>query len=148
MNYCKSNIVRPATVLVTMLMAAGAHAGYFDGKHTLLCTSHETYQCDFAEGCQQVAAADVGGQGQYLVDFKKKLVTSGSPESPLKTRIENQEIVDNTMFIQGIEDGSTSRRDGAGWSMSINHPDGGMILSVAAGDVSFSLLGSCTPYDD
>ena len=81
------------------------------------------------------------------MNFKKKTVTSGNPDSPLKTTIHNQEFIDNTLFIQGIEDGSTTRRDGAGWSMSINSPDGIMVLAVAAGDASFSVLGACTPYD-
>ena len=142
-------------LLIVAMVAAGAegvtgataHAGYFDGKHQLLCTAQQVFQCDFSEGCQRVVAEEVGGQGRYLVNFKKKTVTSGDPESPLKTSIQNREIVDNTMFIQGIEDGSTTRRDGAAWSMSINSPDGAMVLSVAAGDVSFTLLGACTPYD-
>lgn len=134
--------------LVASLAGATAQAGYFDGKHQLLCTAQQIFQCDMAEACQAVAPEDVGGQGQYLINFKTKTVTSGNPESALKTTIENQEIVDNTLFIQGIEDGSTTRRDGAGWSMSINSPDGVMVLSVAAGDVSFTALGACTPYDD
>ena len=131
-----------------LLIGTTAQAGYFDGKHQLLCTAQQMFQCESTQGCQGVAAEDVGGQGQYLIDFKKKTVTSGNPESPLKTTIHNQEFIDNTLFIQGIEDGSTTRRDGAGWSMSINSPDGVMVLAVAAGDASFSVLGACTPYDD
>ncbi len=133
--------------LGTALLGATAQAGYFEGKHQLLCTGQQTFQCGFFEGCQHVAAEEVGGQAQYLVNFKKKTVTSGNPDSPLKTTIHNQEFIDNTLFIQGIEDGSTTRRDGAGWSMSINSPDGVMVLAVAAGDASFSVLGACTPYD-
>jgi hypothetical protein len=144
MDYRKTLIVG----LSAMCVGATAQAGYFDGKHQLLCTAQQMFQCDSVEGCQRVAAEDVGGQGQYLINFKKKTVTSGNPESPLKTSIQNQEIVDNTLFIQGIEDGSTTRRDGAAWGMSINSPDGVMVLSVAAGDVSFTILGACTPYDD
>lgn len=144
MDYRKTLVIG----LGAALAGATAHAAdYFDGKHQLLCTAQQVFQCDFAEGCQRVVAEEVGGQGRYLVNFKKKTVTSGNPESPLKTTIQNQEVVDDTMFIQGIEDGSTTRRDGAGWSMSINSPDGAMVLSVAAGDVSFTLLGACTPYD-
>jgi hypothetical protein len=131
----------------TLLAGTTAQAGYFDGKHQLLCTAQQSFQCESSGGCQAVSAEDVGGQGRYLINFKKKTVTSGNPDSPLKTTIENQEIVDNTMFIQGIEDGSTTRRDGAAWGMSINSPDGVMVLSVAAGDVSFTVLGACTPYD-
>ena len=130
-----------------LLIGTTAQAGYFDGKHQLLCTAQQMFQCESTQGCQGVAAEDVGGQGQSLIDFKKKTVTSGNPESPLKTTIHNQEFIDNTLFIQGIEDGSTTRRDGAGWSMSINSPDGTMVLAVAAGDASFSVLGACTPYD-
>jgi hypothetical protein len=138
---------RVSIVGVCLALAAGvAEANYFDGKQQLLCTAFQIFQCDSIDGCQSVAVDDVGASRHYLLDFKKKLITT-SRENPLQSRIDNQEIHDNTLFVQGIEDGQANVRDGAAWAFSINQPDGQMVLSVSAGDAGFVALGGCTPYD-
>lgn len=126
------------------VLSTSASAGYYDGKQQLLCTTFQTFQCDPSAGCESVAIDDVGGSRQYLLDFKKKEVTDGSE---VRSRIDNYEVIDRTLFVQGVEDGRSDVRDGVAWSLSVSDPDGMMVLSVSAGDVGFVGLGACTPYD-
>ena len=141
--------MRYRTLIVAVaitLSGTAAAENYFDGKQQLLCTAFQTFQCDPTAGCQSVPSDDVGASRHYLLDFKKKLIKTSS-EEPLESRIDNLETHDNTLFVQGIENGRPNVRDGAAWGFSINQPDGQMVLSVSAGDAGFVALGGCTPYD-
>lgn len=139
------------TALAAALMVASSGAwakDYYDGKTPLVCTIHELFQCDIAQECQSVNAADVNAPTHLLVDFKKKLVTGNEPGSPLKTTIENVETVDDKLIFQGIEDGQEQvQDDGGGWTVSITKPFGTMTVAQASSGAAFVLFGACAPND-
>jgi hypothetical protein len=136
-------------LLASVLLAMGspAMAGDYDGKHNLSCTTTQVFECHSDTACEPVTAEEYGSAKGFVLDFKKKTITSAI-EGPEKSDIERVEIIDDQLFVQGIEDGADGVKDGGAWSFAIGSADGIMTSTVARGDgTAFVLLGFCASPD-
>ena len=137
------------TVTIAALLGlapTAALAGYFDGKHDLLCSMHQLFECDAPNACQAVTPDQINAFSHLDVNFGSKLITRAGVESTQKTDIEMVETgVDGKLIISGIEDGSPNARDGAGWTISIMDPEGTMVMAVAGDGFAVVGLGACVP---
>jgi len=132
-----------ATLLASPL--AGAVDSYFDGKDPLLCTIQRVYQCEIGAACGKVSREEIGAARNLAINFKHKQVTRIGGEDTRVSDIDNVEIIDDKLVLQGIEDGAESERDGGGWTLSITDPEGEMTLTVSGHAVAFVGLGHCAP---
>jgi hypothetical protein len=138
-----------------MMMAAGALAAaailpavagaeQFDGTRPLLCSAFQMFECDLAQGCQQVNAEQIGVASSWNIDFRKKQVI-GTSANAEPNAIDRVEVLDGKLFLSGIQDGSPTERDGVAWSVSINNPNGLMTIMVAGEGAGIVGLGNCVP---
>ena len=82
-----------------------------------------------------------------MLDFAAKTLDSVA-DTPQVSRIERSEVINDPLFVQGIEDGSKTANDGAAWSFAISDPSGIMVATVAKGDGSaFVIQGFCDVKD-
>jgi hypothetical protein len=137
------------TIVFTAMMAVMAtvsSASFFDGKTPLICTVHQLFECDPPNDCQAVTPDQINGVSHLNIDFEKKLITRAGVESEQKSTIQRVETnIDGKLVIQGIEDGRSDVRDGAGWSISIMDPEGTMTMAVAGDGFAVVGLGACVP---
>ena len=100
-----------------MMMAAGALAAaailpavagaeQFDGKRPLLCSAFQMFECDLAQGCQQVNAEQIGVASSWNIDFRKKQVI-GTSANAEPNAIDRVEVLDGKLFLSGIQDGDS-----------------------------------------
>ena len=129
------------------LASSGAFAvdSYFDAKDPLLCTIQRIYQCDIGAACNKVDQQEIGAARNLAINFKHKQVTRIGDDHKRISDIDNVEIIDNKIVMQGIEDGNNPELDGGGWTMTVTDPEGEMALTVSGHAVAFVGLGHCTP---
>ena len=134
------------SLLALSLGAGSAQAGYFDGKHALLCSIYQLFECDHPNACVAVTPDEVNAMSHFDVDFKKKVITRAGEDSPQKSSIKHVHTdIDGKLIIQGVEDGAAEERDGAGWSVSIMDPEGTMVMAIAGDGFGIIGLGACVP---
>jgi hypothetical protein len=143
----KNTTLGTALLVGSTLTSSAAFAvdSYFDGKNPLLCTLQRIYQCEIGAACNKVSAEEVGAARHLAINFKHKQITHIGDDNNRVSDIDNVEIIDEKVIMQGIEDGKDSERDGGGWSLSITDPEGEMTLTVSSHAVAFVGLGHCTP---
>jgi len=121
-------------------------AGFYDGKTPLLCSIYQLFECDPPNGCMAVGPEEIQGPSHLKIDFKAKTVTHAGEESGRKSDIKSMTSdLDGKVIIQGVEDGDTETRDGAGWTISIMDPEGTMVMATAADGFAVVGLGACVP---
>ena len=76
-------------------------------------------------------------------DFKAKTVQLEHWDAGLTSKIDRVATIDHSLVVQGIDEGSASEVDGAGWTMTVNQHYGTMIMTVSGADVGFVGIGSC-----
>jgi hypothetical protein len=129
-----------------VIAAESAQASFFDGKHELLCSIHQLYECDPPNGCVAVTPSEIRGVSHINIDFKKKLITRAGVDSAQKSEIKTVRTgIDGKLMLQGVEDGQPNERDGAGWSISIMDPEGTMVMATAGDGFAVVGLGACVP---
>ena len=136
-------------LIITILVSATglAHAEpskHFDGKRPLLCTATQMFECDLTYGCMQVTADEIGAANAWAIDFKKRQLTPAIP-GRAPNAIAHSEVLDDKIFMTGVQDGDPNESDGVAWSASINAANGVMTLMIAGEDVGFVGLGNCVP---
>ncbi len=132
---------------ISLLIGASAAAGDFDGKHDLVWTSMQIFECHPDQDCSSVLSEECGAASQFVLDFGAKTLDSVA-DTPQVSRIERSEVIDDQLFVQGIEDGSKTAKDGAAWSFAISDPSGVMVATVAKGDgTAFVIQGFCDVKD-
>ena len=133
-------------LLCTAIIPFSAMAGNFDGSKALYCALMDTVQCLPGGECQEVETEDVNLPDFIMINFKKKIITTtkegGSERS---SKIENRELIDGKLIVQGAEDGVEGVRDGLGWSIAINETTGKMVFTGSGDGVGFVFFGACTP---
>jgi hypothetical protein len=145
MNIASILGIATAAVCATFAGTASA-ASYFDGSTTLLCTAQRFHQCDAEDGCVKVKAQEIGvARGQWLVDFKNKVVRPADPKINRQSKITTVQYVEGTLYAQAIELDKEQNPDGIAWSLSISDPDGAMTLAAASKDAAFVGTGICVP---
>ena len=120
-------------------------AGSFDGSKTLLCAPQSAVECGPDGGCQQVSPNSVNLPDFFQIDFKAKMITRISGSADQKgSKIDNMEVLDSKLILQGADDGVENVRDGLAWSMSIAQDTGKLVASAAGDGEAFVIFGACT----
>jgi len=120
-------------------------AGSFDGSKTLLCAPQSAVECGPDGGCQQVSPTSVNLPDFFQIDFKEKMISRISNSEKHKgSKIENMEVLDSKLILQGADDGIENVRDGIAWSMTIAQDTGKLVASAAGDGEAFVIFGACT----
>ena len=119
--------------------------GDFDGTKPLLCAVAEVNECEAFAGCQAVQAESVGAPRLLRIDPAAGTIATSGADGRISS-IENQELVDGKLIVQGIEDGAEGVRDGVGWSIAITEQAGHMVASASGDDIGFVIFGSCSTH--
>ena len=121
-------------------------AGSFDGSKNLLCAPQSAVECGPDANCQQVSPTSVNLPDFFQINFKKKMITRVSnSEKHQGSKIDNMEVLDSKLILQGADDGVEGVRDGLAWSMTIAQDTGKLIASAAGESEAFVIYGACTP---
>jgi len=132
--------------LFCLVASSPSVAGVFDGSKPLYCALMDTVQCLPGGECQELEAEDVNLPDFLVIDFKKKTITTTKEGGMQRSStIENRELIDGKLIVQGAEDGVEGVRDGLGWSIAINESTGKMVLTGSGDDIAFVVFGACTP---
>ena len=121
-------------------------AGSFDGSKTLLCAPQSASECGPDGSCQQVSPTSVNLPDFFQIDFKEKMITrvAGS-EKHKGSKIDNMEVLDSKLILQGADDGIENVRDGIAWSLTIAQDTGRFVAGAAGDSEAFVIFGACTP---
>ena len=143
-----SKLLTGMCTLVMLLIFAvpfTVFADSFDGSKTLLCAPQSAVECGPDGSCQQVSPASVNLPDFFQIDFKAKIITrvAGS-EKHKGSKIDNMEVLDSKLILQGADDGIEGVRDGIAWSMTIAQDTGKLVASAAGEQEAFVIFGACT----
>ncbi len=136
---------RQVFVLVASVFGVTAVAADFDGSEPLICSFGQVVECDAGSKCRVVSHDSVDAPDFVKLDFRRKQLvasTAGVDRIPHNIHITN---LDNNVVVQGIQGGTEGVRDTLGWSMSISHETGQMVLTGAGENAGFVIFGACTP---
>jgi len=134
------------SIFIAGLFATTAMAANFDGSKPLLCSLGQVIECDAGSECRSVSHQSVDAPDFVKLDAKKKKLqatTAGVTSEP--DTIDNVQKLGNRLILQGTQGGTEGARDALGWSMSINHETGQMVLAGAGENAGFVVFGACTP---
>jgi hypothetical protein len=124
------------------LWPLAAAAQDFDGSKPLICSLAHVMQCeDGNDGCERLRPNDVGAPDFLNLDFQAKTITTSN--SAAASAMENVELIDDRLYVQGAEDGLENEIDGFGWTMAITQDGGQLVLSGAAEGMGFVFFGAC-----
>ena len=139
-------IGRRIFVFVVSIFGVAAMAADFDGSEPLMCSFSKVVECDAGSVCRVVTHESVDAPDFLKVDFRRKQVvsTTAGVDSP-PDDIDNVTNLDNNIVLQGVQGGTAGVRDTLGWSMSISHETGRMVLTGAGENAGFVVFGACTP---
>jgi hypothetical protein len=122
-----------------------ALAGSFDGSKTLLCAPQSAVECGPDGSCQQVSPTSINLPDFFQIDFKAKMISRISgKENQQGSKIDNMEVLDSKLILQGADDGVENVRDGLAWSMTIAQDTGKLVASAAGEQEAFVVFGACT----
>ena len=133
-------------ILIGMAGVVGstAMAADFDGGEPLMCAFGQVIECVDGSECVVVTHESVDAPDFVKLDFKRKqysAITAGQEgESDALDNIVN--VVDH-LIVQGVQ--GTTSGDSLGWSMSINHNTGQMVVTGSGENAGFVIFGACTP---
>jgi len=123
-----------------------AIAGDFDGSKPLLFVAIDVIECVPNGECSKVTPESIALSQFLKIDFKRKeILPVGESQGKKSTTIENMELIDGKLIIQGAEDGVEGVRDGVGWTMAIAEETGKVVLTASGDQVGFVVFGACTP---
>ena len=133
-------------LLCILVVPFSAIAGDFDGSKPLLFVAIDVIECVPNGECNKVTPESIALPQFLKIDFKKKkILPVGEGQGKKSTTIENMELIDGKLIIQGAEDGVEGVRDGVGWTMAIAEETGKAVLTASGDQVGFVVFGACTP---
>ena len=133
-------------LLCILVVPFSAIAGDFDGSKPLLFVAIDVIECVPNGECNKVTPESIALPQFLKIDFKKKkILPVGEGQGKKSTTIENMELIDGKLIIQGAEDGVEGVRDGVGWTMAIAEETGKVVLTASGDQVGFVVFGACTP---
>ncbi|MCG6982311.1 MAG: hypothetical protein LJE88_12970 [Deltaproteobacteria bacterium] len=133
-------------LLCILVVPFSAIAGDFDGSKPLLFVAIDVIECVPNGECNKVTPESIALPQFLKIDFKKKkILPVGEGQGKKSTTIENMELIDGKLIIQGAEDGVEGVRDGVGWTMAIAEETGKAVLTGSGEQVGFVVFGACTP---
>ena len=133
-------------ILCILVVPFPAIAGDFDGSKPLLFVAIDVFECVSNGECSKVTPESIALSQFLKIDFKKKKIFPvGESQGKKSTTIENMELIDGKLILQGAEDGVEGVRDGVGWTMAIAEETGKVVLTASGEQAGFVVFGACTP---
>lgn len=130
---------RVALVLILLCAAPGLFAEDLTGADRLLCTSHQAFECEAGESCDDVSLEDLNLPPFILVDLDKKTLSSTEASGQNRsTEMSNLQFFDPLIVIQ-------TAQQGRGMTWVIHEPTGKATMTVAIHHEAYVFFGSCTP---
>ncbi len=130
-------------VLVASAFAVTAVAADFDGSESLICSLGQVIECDAGSECRVVSHESVDAPDFVKLDFRrKKVVATTAGEDSEADDIDRVENVTNHLIAQGVQ--GTANGDTLGWSLSVNHVTGRMVLTGSGENAGFVVFGACS----
>ncbi len=125
------------TVLYFLLPAHPAIAE-LDTSNPLLCSVINVAEYSLGEECF-VGTAESFDLPQFVrIDFQNNIISeAGENTEARKSRIINVKHIDNSVIMQGIENGRS-------WSMIVEKKTGKMSATVSEERIGFVVFGACT----
>ena len=124
------------------LWPLGAAAQDFDGSKPLICSLAHVMQCEVgSDSCERLHPSEVDAPDFMNLDFQAKTITASN--SAAASPMENVELIDGRLYVQGAEDGLESEIDGFGWTLAIAQDGGQLVLSGAGEGMGFVFFGAC-----
>lgn len=128
-----------AMVAAVSLTSGAALA--LDEDKDILCATTQVQDCPEVGDCVAVRPEDVNAPTFLRLDLKKEKIKVGADRS---VDIERSEQIEDRLILQGAEDGDENRRDGVGWTMSVDTDSGRFVVAVAGAEEAIILFGACT----
>jgi hypothetical protein len=99
-------------------------------------------QCEEVnEDCLRLRPNEVGAPDFLNLDFQAKTITTSNSEAV--SAMENVELIDERLYVQGAEDGLENEMDGFGWTLAITQDNGQLVVSGAGEGMGFVFFGAC-----
>ena len=124
------------------LLPLAAAAQDFDGSKPLICSLAHVMQCEEVnDDCLRLRPSEVGAPDFLGLDFQSKTITTS--KSDATSTMENVELIDDRLYVQGAEDGLENERDGFGWTLAIAQGSGQLVVAGAGEGMGFVFFGTC-----
>lgn len=127
--------------LAAVLCLSSGAAIALDEDKQVLCATTQVQDCPEVGDCMEVRPEDVNAPTFLRLHLDKKKIVIGKDRS---VEIERREQIENRLILQGAEDGNEQRKDGVGWTMSVNTNTGRFVVAVAGAEEAVILFGACT----
>jgi hypothetical protein len=126
--------------------SAAAFAGGYDGTTPLAGVTATVVEVNRYRVIEDVDPVSIGLPKAFLIDFAAGVIRP-SKESLVRkvAKIGTVLHVENSLVLQGIDEGVAGVEDGLAWSLTISKTDGSAILSASAKGVAYVVFGQCTP---
>ena len=101
-----------------------------------------------AFSCQQKSAAELNAPQFFKILLDKKeivLLGRGDNEKQV-SEIQNLALINGVIIIQGAESGNANRKDGIGWTISINEKTGKMVFTASGNETGYVGMEMCMVY--
>jgi hypothetical protein len=114
----------------------------------IICAVSNYYECSLDDGCQQKSAVELNAPQFFklLLDKKEIHLLGRSAGENQVSKIKNLTLVNGVIIIQGAESGNSDRKDGIGWTISINEKTGKMAFTASGDETGYVGMGMCTVY--
>ena len=127
-------------VTIAALCFTGGSALAIDENKDILGATTQVQDCPEVGDCVAVRPEDVNAPTFLRIDLKKDEIGVGERS----VKIERREQIEDRLILQGAEDGNEDRRDGVGWTMSIDTDSGRFVIAIAGAEEAVILFGACT----
>ncbi len=131
--------MRIGITLVSLFgLAVPAYAATIDPSQRLICSSIRTAECGLSGDCTVGLGSDINVPQFFFVDLANKKVEATRPDgSDLNSSFTMTAADGQPIVLQGAE-------NGRGWSATIDHKSGGLVVAVSGENTAFAVFGACT----
>ena len=131
-----------SALTLTLACATSPAFADFDSSKSMICSLGDFNECT-AAGCEAVTAGDISAPRLLRVNSKKKTIEAISGGMGQESKLDHVENVDGKLILQGAVDGVEDRRDGLGYTLTINTVSGDLVFAGATDDAAFIAFGAC-----
>jgi hypothetical protein len=135
-----------AAAAIGVLLSAGVcFAGDFDGSRPLAGTTGRIVEIHRHRIDDDVDPDTIGLPHKFRIDFEAGTLRPSKDSVIRKTIVFNRVAhVENTIVLQGVDEGAEGVEDALAWSLVISKTDGKAVLSASGSGVAYVVFGRCT----
>lgn len=125
-------------IVLSFLVLAHPAIAELDTSSSLLCSVINAAEYSLEDGCFE-GTAETFDLPQFIrIDFQNNIISEvGENARQRKSRISNFKRIDNSLIMQGIENGRS-------WSVIVDRGTGKMSATASEARVGFVVFGACT----